>query len=572
MASTATAKAPKQKSGPKKAGKDKATGSSAPAPAPAAEKTVAPPAAAADGDESHAVHLLAHGRPDQAAYNAEQEKYKAEIAAAQELLNAVRQKLAGGGKDGPQAERRQALRKEQDGLREQQAKNKDGRGKILAQIKGSQETIAKKIESLKLSKAKTPFKTTAEIDSRISQLEKQVDAGTMKVVDEKRALAEISSLRRLRKSFEGFQSEEDVITTERAKIDDLRKKLDDPESKALSDRYEAIRDELQVIQKEGDELYASRTKIIEERNALQDKVNALWTKRKESIATFQEAKSKFFAKQQEERQRREERYRQQRAEEEGERIKEVTERLREEAQLPAYQSQIEDCQTLIDYFTIRSTGGTAPPPTTTAGAAHNADIVGVKTLELRQVEAEPEGMVVRKKKGAEEDSYFVGGKKGKKGAKPANGHANGAVHEPKAAEGKLNLPFGTLTALLELSIPPPTSNEDIPQTIENLQKKKAYFVAIQPKATKDQIAKAEAEIKRLQKKLEGMTVNGDTKVDEATADAPDALPPNGTGEKPAEPASTPAVPDTLSIGVPSEAVDQELEVVKEDGEGAEEAS
>ncbi|KZT62977.1 hypothetical protein CALCODRAFT_489526 [Calocera cornea HHB12733] len=572
MASTATAKAPKQKSGSKNAGKGKATGSSA--PAPAAEKIEAP-AAAAEGEEAHSVALGAHGRPDQAAYNAEQEKYKAEIAAAQEQLNAVRQKLGGGGKDGPQAERRQALRKEQDGLRDQQAKIKDSRGKILSQIKASGDIITKKIESLKLQKAKTPFKTTAELDARISQLEKQVDSGSMKVVDEKRALAEISSIRRLRKTFEGFQGEEDAIAAERAKIDELKKKLDDPESKSISERYEAIRDELQAIQKEGDELYASRTKIIEERNALQDKVNALWTKRKESIAQFQEAKSKYFAKQQEERQRREERYRQQRALEEAERIKEVTERLREEAQLPAYQSQIEDCQTLIDYFNVRMNGGTAPPPTTTAGAAAvaHADIVGVKSLELRQVDAEPEGMVVRKKKGEEEAAYFVGGKKGKKGSKPTNGHTNGTVaHEAKPTEGKLNLPFGTLTALLELSIPPPTSIEDIPQTIENLQKKKAYFVAIQPKATKDQIAKAEAEIKRLQKKLDAMTVNGDAKEDEATADAPEALPPNGNGEKPAEPASTPAVADTLSIGVPSEAVDQELEVVKEGDEGAEEAS
>jgi len=129
--------------------------------------------------------------------------------------------------------------------------------------------------------------------------------------------------------------------------------------------------------------------------------------------------------------------------------------------------------------------------------------------------------------------------------------------------------------LLSLSIPPPTSNEELPQTIENLKKKKAYFVAVQPKVTQDAVAKAEAEIKKLEKKLAGMTVNGDAKTaaaDEATADAPETLPPNGTGEKPAEPASTPAVADSLSIGVPTEVVGKELEAVKEDAEEGEEAS
>ncbi|EJU06177.1 hypothetical protein DACRYDRAFT_85981 [Dacryopinax primogenitus] len=565
MASAATTKAPKQKSGSKKEGKSKGTSSSAPA-TPIAEKPDAPVGAADGETDHHGVQLLAGGRPDQAAYNAEQEKYKAEITKLQDQLNIARQKLTGGGKDGPQAERRQALRKEQDGLREQQAKIKDSRGKILAQIKASQENITKKIESLKLHKSKTPFKTTTEIDNRISQLEKQVDAGTMKVVDEKRALAEISNLRRLRKNFEGFQGEEDSIGAERAKIDELRKKLDDPEAKSISDRYEAIRNELLDIQKEGDELYASRSKLIEERNSLQDKVNALWSQRKESIGAFQEAKTKYITKQQEERHRREERYRQQRAAEEADRIKEITERLREEAQMPAHQAQIEDCQTLIDYFTIRLSGGSAPAPVTSADAAPS-DIAGVKALEIRQVASEPsDGMVVRKKKGDAEDAYFVGGgKKGKKGAKAANGHANGVTHEPKATD-KLNLPFGTLTALLELSIPPPTSHEDIPQAIENLQKKKAYFVAIQPKATQDQIAKVEAEIKKLQKKLDSMTVNGD-----AQHEVAEALPPNGTGEQPAEPTATPAVPDHLSVSVPSEAVDKELEIVKEE-EDAEEAS
>lgn len=187
--------------------------------------------------------------------------------------------------------------------------------------------------------------------------------------------------------------------------------------------------------------------------------------------------------------------------------------MREEAQAPAFQAQIEDCQTLIDYFSIRLSGGTAPEPTTSAGAEAVAQLpTGVEQLNIRKVDADVgEGLVVRKKKGQDEDNYFVANKRGKKGGKAngVNGTAAPHAEPPAKADTKLHLPFGTLTALLSLSIPPPTANDEIAQTIENLKKKKAYFVAIQPKTTQENIAKAEAQIKKMERKIDGLTGEGD---------------------------------------------------------------
>lgn len=51
-----------------------------------------------------------------------------------------------------------------------------------------------------------------------SYLDKQVESGQMKVVEEKKALSEITSLRRVRRTFETFQADEDFIQAEKVKV------------------------------------------------------------------------------------------------------------------------------------------------------------------------------------------------------------------------------------------------------------------------------------------------------------------------------------------------------------------
>ena len=111
--------------------------------------------------------------------------------------------------------------------------------------------------------------------------------------------------------------------------------------------------------------------------------------------------------------------------------------------------------------------------------------------------------------------------------------------------------FSTLTALGTLSIPPPSSNADVERCIADLQKKKDWFVANQKRVTAEKIAKADAEIAKLEAVENG--ANGHS-----------AEVPNGNGENPAEPTHTPAATDAVSTTVPSEEVDQKLEEVKEE--------
>jgi hypothetical protein len=311
----------------------------------------------------------------------------------------------------------------------------------------------------------------------------------MTVVEEKKALQEITQCKRTRRTMESFQAEQDSLDSDRAAAEELRKQLDDPRSKAISDRFDAIKAELDELKKEGDEAFAGRSRFFEERDALQEQINALFARKRQSVQDFRDANDRYWNKLNEDRARRAEKVRSQRAAEEAEKRREEVERLREEASLPAYQSQIEDCQTLIDYFSGKNSANAVVPLSTKA----EVNLAGVPKLDLRKVEAGPaDGLVVRKKKGEDEDSYFVGKGKGKFGKKGAAAKA-----DVPDANSQLNIPLPTLTALLSLSIPPPMSNTDLPRVVEDLKTKKAWFEANQDRATAERVANAEKEINRL---------------------------------------------------------------------------
>lgn len=388
-------------------------------------------------------------------------------------------------------------------------------------------------------------------------MEKQVESGNLKLADEKRALQEISQCKRSRRTVEGFQAEQDSIESDRAKADELRQQLDDPEAKAASERYDQIKVELDAIKKESDEAYANRNKLFDERNALQAQLDEAFNKKRESAQRFRDANDRHWNKVNEDRARRAERQRAQRQAEEEAKRKERMDRLREEADIPAFQTQIEDCQTLIDNFSGKMSG-TSTLSTASKSAPAKAELEGVPRLELRTVEEDVgSGMVARAKKGEDEEAYFVGkAKKSRKGSnKPGAISVTRSASSGTESEGRLNLPLHILTALLSLSIPPPTSNADVPRVIENLQTKKSWFEANQARVTAENKAKAEAEIRRLGGKTDGQT---------EVVPSDDLSPPNGGAEQPPEPAPTPATDAIPSVAVPSEAVVDQLEAVGEE--------
>ncbi|KAF8195884.1 hypothetical protein K438DRAFT_1906491 [Mycena galopus ATCC 62051] len=492
-----------------------ANGAAAKGTGPSTNGTTTPVAAVDKKDTSDAPTV---GKPDKKEFDAEQDKIKASIDALQVKLSAVRDKISlATGKAGPGNDRRTALYAELDEIRDRQSNGKLSRDKVKEQMKTLREGIDLKVKNLQAAKSKLTFKTVAEADAHIKQLERQVESGNMKLVDEKRALAEISAQKRSRRTIESFQADQDAIDKDRNTYEELKKQFDDPVAKAAAERFDTIRAELDEMKKEGNEAHSNRTVLFKERDTIQAELNQLWNEKREGAQKFRDSNDRYWAKVNEDRAKRAERLRAQRAAEELQKKQERAERIREEAEMPAFQAQIEDCQTLIDYLSGKSSG-TVTFKTPSASLSTKADVAGVPKLEIRQVEAAPEGVVVRKKKGEEETAYFVGGKgKGKGKKTPAK------AAEP--SDAVLNIPLPTLSALLTLSIPPPASNADVPRVIEDLKTKKEWFEANQIRVTAENIAKAEAEIKALnaaakEAKLEEATTSGADASPSQVADSP----------------------------------------------------
>lgn len=188
--------------------------------------------------------------------------------------------------------------------------------------------------------------------------------------------------------------------------------------------------------------------------------------------------------------------------------------MREEARIPAFAREIEDCGVLIGWFGGKF-GGKVPKVNAGASADEARVVAGVKELELRKVEDEPVGVVLNKN--AESDDPWAslagtGGKKGKKGGKKAPvavaSDADAAPPAPNAnPNAPVNLPYSLLTAILNLSIPPPANVSDVQRCVNDLEHKKAWFEANQKRKTEEEVARVEAVVKRMLKK--GGAVNGE---------------------------------------------------------------
>jgi len=92
----------------------------------------------------------------------------------------------------------------------------------------------------------------------------------------------------------------------------------------------------------------------------------------------------------------------------------------------------------------------------------------------------PKGTIVRKKGEQPEDESGWGGvgKNKKKGGNKNNGNKASSAEGASASTNDqlLNLPFGTLAALMGLGITAPLTTKEVSQTIDNLELKKKYFV------------------------------------------------------------------------------------------------
>lgn len=140
-------------------------------------------------------------RPDDKAIKEEIEKLKDEIKKLDLTNNEINAQIAKAQIDQKVMDKRNKLQTELKSLIAKQSQGKNERQLINDQIKAIDASMKKRIAEIQQQTSKNNFKNVAEIDSRINYLDGLIDAGNLKLADERRFAKEMSSLRKLRKDF-----------------------------------------------------------------------------------------------------------------------------------------------------------------------------------------------------------------------------------------------------------------------------------------------------------------------------------------------------------------------------------
>lgn len=212
---------------------------------------------------------------------------------AQNQIKAKIESAKPNNQDSPSAKRQQELRAELSSIRQKQQGFKASRTSTQEKINALELTLKARITEQNNSRTRMPFKNVEDIDREIARLEKQVDSGTLRLVDERKALSDISTLRKQRKNFAGLDEQQKVINDLKAQIATLKKTLDNPEAKALSDKYTEIQKELDAIKAEHDSAFKNLNALRDERTKLHAEQQKKWNAIREIKDNYYKARKAY---------------------------------------------------------------------------------------------------------------------------------------------------------------------------------------------------------------------------------------------------------------------------------------
>lgn len=336
------------------------------------------------------------------------------------------------------------------------------------------------INEQKTARGKMDFKSEAELDAEIQRLDAAVNSGKMRLVEEKRALDEISRYKKAKKNFSQFTNQQKDIDKIKAEIAEIKKSMDNPEQKKLSDRYTEIQTELDAIKAEQDEAFKNL-------NTLRDQRTELQNKQREQFEAIRKIKDEYFASKRaykqweselwaKKKQRAEEQKKQKQKEEKLARAREIL----TEASEPAYLEEIRRAESLWHFF----------DPSHEVEKKVIATDSGLRATATRTVDNSAfKGMKAIRKEDRDED-YLPAVKKGKKGKKGHNSSVN--------SSDKFSCPPAIMEDCAFLAVPVPASQTDVPATINKIKEKLENWRANQQEETEKNIAKAKKEIEKLE--------------------------------------------------------------------------
>ncbi|KAH7044259.1 hypothetical protein BKA57DRAFT_538194 [Linnemannia elongata] len=430
------------------------------------------------------------------------------IAQLRPQLDAVREAInALTHTDKKEADPRVGLRKRLNELRDLQAANKKGKQGKIDQLNSFNASLKKKIADLKVIQDKLPFKTLEACEGQILKLNKQVESGKLKLVEEKRTLAEISALTKSKKSYTLLQDHQRAIEADKEAIILLKATLDaDDVYKLLSDEYNSLQSQVDEISKAKDEGWKKRNDLFDERTRLQRELDAAFAQKKAVNDEYFSALRQHAKYLQDEQQRKREEIQQRKQAELEEKRLAIAREERELAEIPAFQQEITTCDSVYNYLLQFSHDQNRVATANAAAATANANN-GASAVNIRQADTTanvPTGVMLAKKADTKEEVFFVGGgcksKKTTKAPKEKtidSNHSSPTTTTTAITTATLKFPLAIMEQLFELKVTVPRSSADLEKTLDALLEKSTTLKANQASATAENKRKAEERIAKL---------------------------------------------------------------------------
>ncbi|KAF9912087.1 hypothetical protein EC991_001033 [Linnemannia zychae] len=423
-----------------------------------------------------------------------------QLDAVREAINALTQT------DKKETDPRVGLRKRLNELRDLQAANKKSKQGKIDQLNILNASLKKKIADLKVIQDKLPFKSLEVLEAQILKLNKQVESGKIKLVEEKRILAEISTLTKSKKTFVIVQDHQRAIDADKEAIALLKAELDADQSfKSLSDEYNTLQAQVDEISRAKDESWKKRNDLFDERTRLQKELDAAHLQKKtvnDEYFTALREHSKFL---QDEQQRKREEIQQKKQQELEEKRLAIAKEERELAEIPAFQQEITTCDSVYKYLLQFSHDQKRVAAAANASANANA-MNGANAANIRQADTTanvPTGVMLAKKADKKEEVFFVGGGCKSKKTTKAPKEKKATDNTPAAADASattattLKFPLAIMEQLFELKVTVPRSPADLEKTLDALLEKSTTLKANQASATAENKRKAEERIAKL---------------------------------------------------------------------------
>ena len=380
-------------------------------------------------------------------------------------------------------EKRQELTAELRKIINSQNDIKKKRESINQQIRLLDQSIKKKVGEITSKTFKYNFKTTEDIDKRIRKIESDIESGNLMLVEEKKALKEMSSLNKLKKDFAGIEQIQKSIDSDKAKIAELKASLSTVSNKEAQAKFEEITNQLNELTEKNKGIQAKRDELFGKRRVLQNEKYELLKQIRKIRDDFDAKFKKFKADMDNERKKREEEEKAYRLYIERNDLMDEIKEIESSASTASNElvDQIKAAIVALDpefKFDDETSALDALESTTTSSQP-------AKSVEAPQLD---ESLVIKK----EEVAFVSGSTKGKKSKKNNNKKQNKIV-DPSV-----------ITKLTYVGATIPASKDEYPKVIDELKAKLETAKKEQGEAAEKAKAEAAEKITKIKEQISGL--------------------------------------------------------------------